>query len=194
MEKIIENYLNDAVESFRSYKLLAEKAIAQVSDEEFFRTLDSEGNSIAVVVKHISGNLRSRWTDFLTSDGEKTDRFRDTEFIKFGEDTRESLMESWEAGWQILFAAIEPLTIQDFSKTITIRGQEHTICEAINRQLTHYSFHIGQITFLAKHFRASEWNTLSVPRNKSTEFNQFLAAKEEKGNRILTAMEFGENI
>ncbi len=180
MNQIIENYLADALASFRNYKKMAEKALAQVSDEEFFRALDAEDNSIAVVVKHIAGNQISRWTDFLTSDGEKDFRNRDTEFELDG-DTRESLMRFWETGWQTLFSALEPLTADDFSKTITIRGESHTLVEAINRQLTHYAYHIGQITFLAKHFRSTDWKTLSVPKNKSAEFNRFLANKKSAG-------------
>ena len=168
-EQIIENYLKDSLASFRNYKKMAERAMAQVSDEEFFRALDAEANSIAVIVKHIAGNQVSRWTDFLTCDGEKEFRRRDTEFELIG-DTRESLMEIWETGWQTLFSAIEPLTPDDFSRFITIRGEPHTIVEAINRQLTHYAYHVGQITFLAKHFRSTDWKTLSVPRNKSAEF------------------------
>ena len=190
-EQIIENYLKDAIESFRSYKKLAEKAMAQVSDEEFFRTIDAEANSIALIVKHIAGNQKSRWTNFLTSDGEKENRRRDTEFEMMDE-SRESLMQFWETGWQTLFAAIEPLTVEDFTKTITIRAELHTICEALNRQLTHYAYHIGQITFLAKHFRSNDWKTLTVPRGRSAQFNQFLAEKEEKKNRFESAAEFAE--
>ena len=152
----------------------------QVTDDEFFKPLDAESNSIAVIVKHIAGNQRSRWTDFLTSDGEKPNRFRDSEFVTFSEETRESLREAWENGWQNVFDAIEPLTIEDFSKTVAIRGEPHTIVEAINRQLTHYALHIGQILFLAKHFRAEEWKTLSIPKNKSAEFNQFLKEKQRE--------------
>jgi len=169
-EQIVKNYLSDAVESFRSYKKMAEAAMAQITDEEFFKTIDAESNSVALIVKHIAGNQRSRWVDFLTTDGEKPDRFRDGEFVAFDEDTRESLMQVWERGWQTLFDAVEPLTIEDFTKSVTIRGEPHTIVEAINRQLTHYALHIGQILFLAKHFRAEEWKTLSVPKNKSAEF------------------------
>lgn len=179
-EKIIENYLKDALSSFRNYKLMAEKALSQVSDEEFFRAPDPEANSLAVLVKHIAGNQRSRWRDFLTADGEKEDRLRDTEF-EITTEARASLMEFWESGWQTLFDALEPLTAEDFSKTITIRGEPHTVCEAINRQLTHYAYHIGQITFLAKHFRSDDWQTLSVPRNRSEAFNEFLAEKKAHG-------------
>ena len=169
----IDNYKTDALQSFRNYRKMAERAIEQVSEEEFFKTIDAEANSIAVIVKHIAGNLHSRWRDFLTTDGEKPERNRDTEFEMIA-DTRESLMQFWETGWQTLFENVEPLTADDFSKTITIRGQKHTIVEAINRQLTHYSYHIGQIVFLAKHFKSSEWRTLSVPRNRSADFNKYL--------------------
>ncbi|PYS90377.1 MAG: hypothetical protein DMF62_05170 [Acidobacteria bacterium] len=189
----IENYKADALASFRNYKKMAERAIQQVSDDEFFRTIDAEANSIAVIVKHIAGNLHSRWTDFLTSDGEKPTRNRDTEFEMIA-DTRKSLEKFWEAGWRELFDNIEPLTADDFAKTITIRGEPHTVVEAINRQLTHYSYHIGQIVLLAKHFRSSEWKTLSIPRNKSAEFNKFveeeLKAGELKTERLETSFEF----
>lgn len=197
MNEIIENYLKDAIESFRSYKKLAERALAQISDEEFFQAIDEESNSLAVIVKHIAGNQRSRWRDFLTSDGEKADRNRDTEFELMTE-TRESLMGFWETGWQFLFDALEPLTVADFARTVTIRGEPHTIVEAVNRQLTHYAYHIGQITFLAKHFRAHNWQTLSVPRGRSSQFNQYLADQQEKGiektNRLEASHEFGKKI
>lgn len=183
MDELVKNYQADAIQSFRNYKKLAERAIEQVSDEEFFRAIDREANSIAIIVKHIAGNLRSRWTDFLTSDGEKPDRNRDTEF-ELTNDTRESLMLFWDGGWQTLFDAIEPLQPEDFSRTVTIRGQPHTIVEAINRQLTHYAYHIGQIVLLAKHFRSTEWKTLSVPKNRSAEFNSFLTKKQESGELI----------
>jgi len=189
---LIENYHADALTSFRNYKKLAERAIEQVSDEEFFAAIDEEANSIAVIVKHIAGNLRSRWSDFLTSDGEKPDRNRDTEFELIA-DTRESLMKFWEDGWQTLFDAIEPLTPDDFSRTITIRGEPHTVVEAINRQLTHYSYHIGQIVLLAKHFRSSEWKTLSVPKNRSAEFNKYLADKKTTKKGFEGGMEFADS-
>jgi len=195
MRQIIENYQADAIRSFRNHKKLAERAIDQVSDDEFFATIDEEANSIALLVKHIAGNLRSRWTDFLTTDGEKPERDRDTEFELIG-DTRGSLMKFWEDGWQTLFNAIEPITPEDFSKTITIRGEAHTVVEAINRQLTHYAYHIGQIVLLAKHFRSNEWKTLSVPKNRSTEFNEYLSEKQkagvEKTNRLDAALDFAE--
>jgi hypothetical protein len=195
MKEIIKNFKTDAVESFRSYKRLAERAMEQVSDEEFFAEIDAESNSLAVIVKHIAGNLHSRWRDFLTTDGEKPDRQRDTEFEMIG-DTRSTLMEFWESGWQTLFDAIEQLKLEDFARTVTIRGEPHTIVEAINRQLTHYAYHIGQIVFLAKHLRSSDWKTLSVPRNRSAEFNRYLAEKQaagvEKTNRLEAPQEFAE--
>jgi len=157
-DEIVANYHKNAIQTFRNYKKLAEGAIEQVSDEEFFEPIDAEANSIAVVVKHIAGNSISRWSDFLTADGEKPDRDRDSEF-EIASETRASLMEFWESGWQALFDNLEPLTVDEFSKTITIRGQSHTIVEAINRQLTHYAYHVGQIVLLAKHFRSTEWMT-----------------------------------
>jgi hypothetical protein len=176
----LQQYHTDALQSFRNYKKLAERAIEQVSDEEFFATIDAEANSIALIVKHIAGNLCSRWTDFLTTDGEKSDRNRDTEF-ELNEDTRESLMKFWDEGWQTLFDAIGPLTPDDFSKSVTIRGERHTIVEAITRQLTHYAYHVGQIVLLAKHFRSTEWTSLSVPKNRSAEFNRFMAGRHDAG-------------
>jgi Protein of unknown function (DUF1572) len=192
--QIIENYLADSIQSFRNYKNLADKSIAQVSDDEFFRLIDAEANSMAIIVKHIAGNLRSRWSDFLTSDGEKSDRNRDGEFIA-EDDTRESLLEFWEKNWQILFDSIEPLTVEDFAKTITIRGQKHTICEAINRQSMHYAYHIGQIALLAKHFRSENWQTLSVAKNKSAAFNNFMAENSgDKRKQVELAQEFSEKM
>ena len=188
---LLEQYHSDALQSFRNYKKLAERAIEQVSDEEFFATIDEEANSIALIVKHIAGNLRSRWTDFLTTDGEKPDRNRDTEFEVI-EDTRESLTKYWEDGWQILFDAIEPLSEEDFSKAVTIRGQPHSIVEAINRQLTHYSYHIGQIVLLAKHFRSSEWKTLSIAKNRSAEFNRHVGEKRGASKGLKAGLDFSD--
>ncbi|HUR98228.1 MAG TPA: DinB family protein [Pyrinomonadaceae bacterium] len=191
-QDIVTNFHSDALRSFRNAKKLAERAIDQVSDDEFFATIDEEANSIALIVKHIAGNLRSRWSDFLTSDGEKPDRNRDTEF-ELIDDTRQSLMQFWEEGWQRLFDAVESLSFDDFSKTITIRGEPHTVVEAINRQLTHYSYHVGQIALLAKHFRSKEWKTLSVPKNRSAEFNQFLANRENDGKKgVESGLEFAD--
>jgi len=192
---IIENYHADAIRSFENYKKMAESSIAQVSDDEYFALIDPEANSIATIVKHIAGNLRSRWTDFLTSDGEKEDRQRDTEF-EMVNDSRESLMQLWEVGWAILFAALKPLTVEDFARTVTIRGENHTVAEAITRQMMHYALHIGQIVLLAKHFKSSEWKSLSVPKNRSAEFNRFLADSQTAGEaargRFEATLDFAE--
>jgi hypothetical protein len=165
------HYIADALARFRESKRLAEGAMAQVSDEEFFRTLDPESNSIALVVKHMAGNMRSRWTNFLTSDGEKPDRNRDTEFETYEDDSREALMRRWEDGWRLVFDAVEPLTEADLLRTVAIRAEPHTVVEAVNRQLTHYAYHAGQIVFLAKHLKSADWKTLSVPRGGSKAFN-----------------------
>jgi hypothetical protein len=167
------DYLEDALSSFRAYKKLADKAIAQTAGDELFVKLDEEGNSIGIVMKHMAGNMISRWTDFLNSDGEKPDRNRDMEFV-IENSSRDDVIAYWERGWKCVFDAIEPLTPADFSRTVTIRGQEHKIVQAINRQLMHYAYHIGQIVFLAKHFRSTEWQSLSIPRNRSAQFNQYL--------------------
>lgn len=182
MTDIGRNFLDDAITSFRNYKGLAERAFAQVSDEEFFASIDSEANSIGVVAKHIAGNLRSRWRDFLTTDGEKLDRDRDSEF-ESDADSRQGIIALWEDGWKILFSTLESLEVDDLSASVNIRGQAHTVVEAINRQLTHYAYHIGQIVLLAKHFRGPEWKTLSVPKNRSKDFNQFV--KDASGDSDL---------
>jgi len=166
-DSVTQDYLKDSLAAFRAYKKLAEKALAQVEDEEFFATLDEESNSIAVVMKHMAGNMFSRWTDFLDTDGEKPDRNRDMEFVIDAQTTRADVVDYWEHGWKCVFDAVGPLTPEDFEKTVTIRGEEHTIVQAINGQLMHYAYHIGQIVFLAKHFRSSEWKSLSIPRNRA---------------------------
>ena len=170
-EAIVQNYFEDAVSALKAYKKMADKAIAQMNDDELFVTLDEESNSVAVIMKHMAGNMFSRWTDFLTSDGEKPDRNRDMEFVIEANTTKQDVLDYWERGWACVFAALEPLTLEDFEKTVMIRGEKHTIVQAINRQLMHYSYHIGQIVYLAKHFRSTEWSSLSIPRNKSAEFN-----------------------
>src|SRR6185295_9730694 len=159
-EAIVQNYLDDALKAFRAYKKLAEKAIAQIQDEEFFVTLDEESNSVAVIMKHMAGNMLSRWTDFLTSDGEKPNRNRDMEFVIESETTKDDVLAYWERGWACVFVALEPLHPEDFERTVKIRGEEHTFVQALNRQLMHYAYHIGQIVFLAKHFRSAEWKSL----------------------------------
>jgi hypothetical protein len=161
--KFTTSYLEDAVEILRTYKKMAERAMAQVKDEELFAILDGEANSIGLIVKHMAGNMRSRWTDFLTTDGEKPDRNRDSEFVE-PPATRESLMALWDNGWRLVLAAIEPLTEADLSRTVTIRGEAHSVMQAINRQIAHYASHVGQIVLLAKHFAGEGWKTLSIPK------------------------------
>lgn len=175
--KFTTSYIEDALAVFRHYKLLAERAMEQVTDEQLFAVLDNECNSIAIVMKHMTGNMRSRWTDFLTTDGEKPNRNRDSEFVD-PPATREALMKDWEDGWRCVFTALEPMTDTDLGRTITIRGEAHSVMQAINRQLAHYPYHVGQIVLLAKHFACDHWQSLSVPRNKSAEFNRKVAAGE----------------
>ncbi len=195
-DDVVKDYLSDSIASFRSYKKMADRAIAQANDDELFVTIDEEANSIAIVMKHMAGNMLSRWTDFLTTDGEKPTRNRDMEFVVESKNKGE-LIDYWECGWNALFTAIEPLQLQDFEKTVTIRGEDHTIVKAINRQLTHYAYHIGQIVFLAKHFRSSEWKSLSIPKNKSAAFNQYLqqghAAGQERMDAAMTFAKDAEN-
>jgi len=169
------SYLEDIQPLFRHYKKLADGAIAQVTDEQLYALLDEDANSIAIVMKHTAGNMRSRWTNFLTSDGEKPGRKRDTEFIE-PPATRAALLQMWEDGWQCLFAALDALTDADLSSTITIRGEAHSVLQAINRQVAHYSYHCGQIVILAKHFQHSQWKSLSVPKGDSAEFNRRVQA------------------
>jgi hypothetical protein len=171
------SYIEDALSLFRYYKRLAERAMEQVTDQQLFAAIDKDANSIAVIVKHMTGNMRSRWTDFLTTDGEKPGRDRDSEFVD-SPSTREELMAAWEDGWNRVFTAIEPLTDADLGRKVTIRGEAHSVMQAINRQLAHYPHHVGQIVFLAKHFACDHWQSLSVPRNKSAEFNRKVAAGE----------------
>jgi hypothetical protein len=175
--ELTTSYLRDSLGLFGYYKKLAERGMEQVSDEQLFAVLDGEMNSIAVTVKHLAGNMRSRWTDFLNSDGEKADRKRDSEF----EDpptTRAALMELWEEGWGYVFAALEPLSDADLERTVQIRGEPHSVMQAINRQIAHYAYHCGQIVFLAKHLQATQWKSLSVPRGRSEEFNQRVVTRE----------------
>ena len=171
------SYVADSLTLFRYYKGLVERAMAQLSDEQLLAVLDGEANSIAVIVKHLTGNMRSRFTEFLTSDGEKPGRDRDTEF----EDppgSRAELMALWEEGWRCVFTALEPLTEEDLRRSITIRGEAHSVMQAINRQVAHYAYHCGQIVLLAKHFKSDQWQTVSIPRRKSAEFNRRVEAGE----------------
>lgn len=164
------HYLDEAHRQMRGHKRLAEGAMAQLKDEELFLTLDPESNSIAVIVKHMAGNMRSRFTDFLTTDGEKPDRYRDQEFELRPATTRADLTKWWEEGWARVFEAIESLKPEEVMRTVTIRGEPHTVLQAMNRQVAHYAYHTGQIVFLAKHIRSSKWRSLSIPRGKSEEF------------------------
>ncbi len=141
--------------------------MAQLEDKDFFVAIDPEANSVAVLVKHIAGNARSRFTDFLTTDGEKADRFRDQEFEISGKTTREEVMRWWEEGWTRVFSTLDSLKAEDISRTVTIRQEPHTVVQALNRALAHYAQHIGQIVFLAKHLRSSQWKTLSIARGRS---------------------------
>lgn len=167
--KLTTSYLEDSLSLFRYYKKLAEAAMEQVTEEQLFVLLDEEMNSIALIVKHMAGNMKSRWTDFLTSDGEKADRNRDSEFVE-APTNREAVMAMWQAGWKYVFTALEPLCEQDMARTVYIRGEAHSVMQAISRQLGHYAYHCGQIVFLAKHFQSAQWKSLSVPRNRSAEF------------------------
>ncbi|KAA6456852.1 DUF1572 domain-containing protein [Acidobacteria bacterium AB60] len=169
------SYLADTRDLLRYYKKLADRAIAQIPDEALFRPLDAESNSIAIIVKHMTGNMRSRWTDFLTTDGEKPTRNRDSEFVDPAP-TRAALLADWEDAWALVFAALEPLTDADLARTVTIRGEAHSVLQAINRQLAHYPYHIGQIVLLAKHFASDQWQSLTVPRNQSAEFTRKVQA------------------
>lgn len=167
-------YVADSIALFHYYKKLAERAMDQVSDDDFFRQIDPESNSVAIIVKHMAGNMRSRWVDFLTADGEKPDRDRDSEFIQ-NDDDRAGYMRRWEEGWGHMFYALENLTNSDVFTRVTIRGEPHSVMQAINRQVAHYAHHIGQIVFLCKHLRGTEWKTLSVPRGQSRQFTADVA-------------------
>ena len=172
--KFTTSHMEDSLSLFRYYKKLGEGAMAQLSDEQLFVALDPEMNSIALIMKHMAGNLRSRWTDFLTSDGEKPDRNRDSEF-EAPPATRAALLEMWESGWACLFSALEPLSESDAGRTVKIRGEAHSVMQAVNRQLAHYAYHVGQVVFLAKHLQSEQWKSLSVPRGQSGQFNQRVA-------------------
>jgi hypothetical protein len=176
-------YLAHAAKSFRQTKSLADKALAQVDDVAFFRALDAESNSPALLVKHVAGNLISRWTDFLTTDGEKPDRNRDAEFLVDGVDTRASLTARWESGWSTLFATLDALAPADIDRTVVIRNEPHTVFDAIERQKTHYAYHVGQIVFVAKHLAGAKWASLSVPRGGSDAFNEKTKSEEFRRSR-----------
>ena len=170
--------LSTALDELQKIKKLADKSIEQLSDEQLHATIDPEANSVAVLMRHMAGNMRSRWVNFLTSDGEKPDRMRDREF----EDPRQSraeLLAEWEHGWQCVFEALEPLTDADLLRTVMIRGEAHTVYKAISRQVAHYAGHAYQILLLAKHMQGANWKTLSIPRGQSEEFNRRMLAKQK---------------
>lgn len=172
------NYLESVKKQFLYYKTLGEKAMEQLDPEQLFISTNDDTNSIAVIVKHLSGNMLSRWTDFLTSDGEKEWRNRDDEFENtIG--TKEELLQLWNKGWDCLFNAINPLTDEQLTTIIYIRNEGHTVMEAINRQLAHYPYHIGQIVFYAKMLKNTNWNSLSIPKNKSNSYNADKFSKEK---------------
>jgi uncharacterized damage-inducible protein DinB len=171
------SYIEDSLSLFRYYKKLSEGAMEQLSDQQLFTALDEEMNSVAIIVKHMAGNMRSRWTDFLTSDGEKPDRNRDTEFVA-PPATRAELLRVWNDGWGRVVHALEALSEADLEREVFIRGEAHSVMQAISRQIAHYAYHCGQIVFLAKHLKGSSWKTLSVPRNKSAGLNRKVLAGE----------------
>jgi hypothetical protein len=171
------SYLEDSILLFRYYKKLAERAISQASDSQLYELLDEDANSIAIVMQHMAGNMKSRWTNFLTEDGEKPWRNRDSEFEQ-PPATREALLRLWEDGWNCVFQALESLTDADLDRTVPIRGEAHSVMQAINRQIAHYGYHCGQIVLLAKHFQHAEWASLTVPKGKSAEFNAKVRARE----------------
>ena len=168
-------YLDDVILSFRKQKELAEKAFRQVRDEDFFTKPGVYSNSIAIIIKHVAGNLASRWTDFLTTDGEKPTRDRDAEFEKPPKN-RAEILDLWDAGWKCVFTALQGLQEADMTKTVKIRGEQHSVMQAINRQVAHYNYHVGQIVLLARHYAGANWKSLSVPKNKSKEFNADVAS------------------
>jgi Protein of unknown function (DUF1572) len=163
---IEQHYLDDCLFQLRKLKTQADRAMAQVDDSQFFALLDPDANSIALIVKHVAGNMRSRWTDFLTSDGEKPDRQRDTEFELDSTDTRDAIRGRWDAGWDLLFSTVTSLRPGDLGKTVVIRNEPHTVVQAINRQVSHYSAHVGQIVLLAKHLAGPRWQSLSIPKKR----------------------------
>jgi len=166
------SYIQDVLVRLEELKKLAEGAIAQIEPDQLFHTWDDETNSIAITMKHLSGNMRSRWRDFLTTDGEKPDRNRDSEFVVATNDNPETLFQRWHEGWKYLFEALGSLSAEDLNRTVVIRNEPHTVYQAINRQLIHYGVHVGQIVFMAKHLAAAHWKSLSVPRGKSQTFNR----------------------
>jgi len=182
MTELAQHYLDEIRRQMRGHKRMAENAMAQLEDRHFLTKIDDESNSLAVLVKHIAGNARSRFTDFLASDGEKPDRFRDREFEVTAVTTREEVLRWWQEGWAVIFATLDSLTPADVLRTVTIRQEPHTVLQALNRALAHYAQHIGQIVFLAKHLRSSQWKTLSIPRGKSEEYKTAAPKTHQAGS------------
>jgi hypothetical protein len=170
MTDLATHYLEEMKRQFRGHKRMGEAAMAQLEEKDFFVAIDPESNSVAALVKHIAGNARSRFSDFLSSDGEKPDRFRDQEFEVSAKTTREEILHWWEQAWAHVFSALDSLQPEDVQRIVTIRQEPHTVMQALNRSLAHYAQHIGQIVFLAKHLRSSQWQTLSIPRGKSENY------------------------
>lgn len=176
----ITNYLESAHRQFSYYKSLGEKTFNQLSDEQLFQEPVKDINSVAVIAKHLSGNMLSRWTDFLTSDGEKEWRNRDSEFEIEGIQNRDDLISAWNKGWDCLFTALDSVNESNFDQLVYIRNMGHTITDAINRQMCHYSYHIGQIVFLGKLLRDGDWESLSIPKGKSSEYNKEKFARPKR--------------
>lgn len=174
--------LTDAIKQFENYKKMAETAVSRINDDAFFRRSDSEANSIAIIMKHMAGNMRSRWRDFLTSDGEKQDRNRDTEFELDAESTRAQILALWENGWKMMFNTVRALSPKDLSAMVVIRGDQHVVIEAIMRQLTHYAYHVGQIVLLSRNEVGTDWDSLSTPRGQSDAVNARLWGPDTPGN------------
>src|SRR5215470_8577794 len=170
MTDVASHYLAEIQRQLRGHKRIAEAAMSQLDDRDLFTVIDPESNSIAILIKHMAGNARSRFTNFLTSDGEKPDRLRDREFEITATTTREEVMRWWEEGWSYVFSTLDALKPEDLTRTVTIRQEPHTVLQALNRALAHYAQHVGQIVFLAKHLRSEDWKTLSVPRGKSEDY------------------------
>ncbi len=177
MPDFASEYIDEVFRSLRGHKRLADSAMEQLSDEQFFATIDPESNSVAIIVQHVAGNLRSRFTDFLTTDGEKPDRNRDQEFVLTPKTLRAEVLSWWEQNWQVLFDVLNTLQAEDLGRTVTIRSQPHTVLQAVNRAIAHLSYHIGQIVLLAKHWKGAEWKTLSVPKGQSEQYNQKMKEK-----------------
>lgn len=174
--------LSVAIDELQKIKKLADKSIEQLSDEQLHAAIDPDANSVAILMRHMAGNMRSRWVNFLTADGEKPDRLRDREF-EDARQTRAELLAEWEHGWHCVFDALTPLSDADLQRTVMIRGEAHTVYKAISRQVAHYAGHAYQILLLAKHLRGKEWRTLSIPRGQSEEFNRRMLAKVKNEGR-----------